>query len=892
MGSTIVKRKWPVELTVEAGFAMALIVAGAIGVLLYRSTAGLIDNSLSLVRTHEVLQGIESAMAAVTEAETASRGYLLSGDDAYLTGYSNAISDVPALIRGVREATVEDERRSRLAAQLEIDVAAKLRFYSEIIEARRASGKQASPSFFSEGESKRLTDKVRSVVDEMRVEERRLLNGRVEAWKESRRNAILGFTVLTLASICVFFLVYFLFHRDLRRRRVTELALAESKNWLELVLESDTAVSIIATGASGLVTVFNTGAVKMLGYTPSDVIGRTTLATFHLDSEIEAWGREGPGAPDPAVHGFGVIEKRLRECGRDEREWTYVRKDGSHLTVNLAITPIRDGEGQVVGFLAIARDVTESRRLARELSLKNEELEVKNRQVLEASRLKSEFLANMSHELRTPLNGIIGFSELIQDGQAGPVTESQQEFLGDILTSSRHLLHLINEVLDLAKVEAGKTEFRPEPIIATDLIGEVRDVLRPLASEKGIVIEVEVDPDVDNLVLDPSKLKQVLYNYLSNALKFTPHGGSVWVRVLPENSVSVRLEVKDTGIGIPARHIGRLFEEFQQIDPVPGQHQGTGLGLALTKRLVEAQGGQVGVSSEHGVGSVFHAVLLRVARGDVADPGKLEGRVRKAIVDIPPQRKPALLVIEDNSADRSFLVTTLSGAGYSVETAASVEEAIVKCGRTLYDAITLGLLLSDTNGWEVLRAIRKSGPNQATPVIVVTVVAEKAINVGFQVQDVLTKPVQASDLLASLSSAGVGASAGRTILVVDDDPAALKLMEITLARLEYRALCCASAEEGLAAAAASKPAAIILDLLMPGMNGIEFLRRFRQTEGGRNTPVIIWTNKDLSSREKSEIDDLAEGLAFKKHGGTTDVLEELRACLEAGGVERVGGNPR
>jgi PAS domain S-box-containing protein len=709
----------------------------------------------------------------------------------------------------------------------------------------------------------------------------------VEAWRESRWYTILGFVILSGASVCVFFLVYYIFHRDLNRRRVAELALADSKNWLELVLEADTGVSIIATDAAGLVTVFNTGASRMLGYTPSEVIGKTTLATFHLDSEIEAWGRE---ARDDRGGSFAAFEERIRLDGRDEREWTYVRKDGSHLTVNMAVTPVRDGEGRTVGLLSVARDVTESRRMARELSQKNDELEGKNRQVLEASRLKSEFLANMSHELRTPLNGIIGFSELIQDGKAGPVSEAQKDFIGDILTSSRHLLHLINEVLDLAKVEAGKTEFRPEPVVISKLTGEVRDILRPLAAGKGIHIEIAVDAGVDNAVLDPSKLKQVLYNYLSNALKFTPDGGAVSVRVFPEDAVSFRLEVRDTGIGIPAKDMSRLFGEFQQIDQGPGkQHEGTGLGLALTKRLVEAQGGRVGVTSEFGAGSTFYAVLPRVAWAEVEPPGQLEARMQKALGEIVSRRKPALLVIEDSAADRTFLVNTLSGAGYSVETAASGAEAIAKCAQTAYDAITLDLLLADTNGWEVLREIRRSGPNVATPVIVVTVVAEKAISVGFQVQDFLTKPVQSSDLLASLSRAGAGANADRTILVVDDDPAALKLMETALGILEYRPLCCASAVEGLAAAAASNPAAVILDLLMPGMSGIEFLRHFRRTGAGRRTPVIVWTNRDLSSQERLEIENLAEGLAFKKHGGTANVLEELRACLEAGGVERAGG---
>ncbi len=221
--------------------------------------------------------------------------------------------------------------------------------------------------------------------------------------------------------------------------------------------------------------------------------------------------------------------------------------------------------------------------------------------------MKSEFLANMSHELRTPLNAITGFSELMIDGKVGPISSEQAEFLGDILSSSKHLLALINDVLDLAKVEAGKMEFYSEPVSLTKLIGEVTETLRAIVAEKKIVIGTDVAAEVDQVSTDPAKLKQVLYNYLSNALKFTPEGGTVIVRARPETSSSFRIEVEDNGIGIRDEDIGKLFSEFRQLDSgIAKKSQGTGLGLALCKRMVEAQGGSVGVQSTFGKGSVFY----------------------------------------------------------------------------------------------------------------------------------------------------------------------------------------------------------------------------------------------------------------------------------------------
>jgi signal transduction histidine kinase len=245
-----------------------------------------------------------------------------------------------------------------------------------------------------------------------------------------------------------------------------------------------------------------------------------------------------------------------------------------------------------------------------------EDLEVEKRNAQEANRMKSVFLANMSHELRTPLNAIMGFAKLMAHGKVGPVSAQHQEFLGDILKSSNHLLQLINDVLDLAKVEAGKMEFHPESLDLVLLITEVTDILRPVAASKQIRVATDYDGSCTNPRLDPGKLKQVLYNYLSNALKFTPDHGQVVVRVRAQDEAFFRIEVEDTGIGISADDLALLFSEFRQLDSSASKkYQGTGLGLALTRRLVEAQGGHVGASSTPGSGSIFFAVLPRVAEG-------------------------------------------------------------------------------------------------------------------------------------------------------------------------------------------------------------------------------------------------------------------------------------
>jgi signal transduction histidine kinase len=261
-----------------------------------------------------------------------------------------------------------------------------------------------------------------------------------------------------------------------------------------------------------------------------------------------------------------------------------------------------------------SREITQTalEKSAEELREKTALLESQNAEILRATQLKSEFLANMSHELRTPLNSITGFSEVLIDGVAGPVNVEQREYLGEILEGSRHLLHLINDVLDLAKVESGKMTFRPEVVDLEHSIQGTMQMLELMAQQKQIQIRREIDRDGRFAFLDEARFKQVLFNFLSNALKFTPSKGRITVRVIAEAERWFRLEVQDTGIGISQKDQQLLFQEFHQLDAgVAKQFQGAGLGLALTKRIVEAQGGRVGVSSEVGVGSTFFALLPR-----------------------------------------------------------------------------------------------------------------------------------------------------------------------------------------------------------------------------------------------------------------------------------------
>lgn len=358
------------------------------------------------------------------------------------------------------------------------------------------------------------------------------------------------------------------------------------------------------TDRDGTIQRFNQAVCGLLRCSPDQIVGRRAFDFAAPDQQETLWA--------------AMIERIASGTETEPFQCDYLLEDGFRISVEVHENLIRNGGGEVTGVRRSLLDVTERNlaamaarkveQYAMELHNKNEQLAAALAAARSATAAKSRFLAGVSHELRTPLNGIIGFSELMYDGKVGPVSDTQRDGLADILASARHLLRLINDILDLSKVEAGKMEFHPEQCRIQTLVEEVRDVLRPLADKKGLAISTEVAPDLA-AVIDPSRFKQVLYNYLSNAVKFTPPGGSIRLRVAPEEHSCFRLEVEDTGVGIPPEEISRLFQEFQQLPNSRRAEQGTGLGLALTRRIVEAQGGTVAVRSKLGSGSVFTATL-------------------------------------------------------------------------------------------------------------------------------------------------------------------------------------------------------------------------------------------------------------------------------------------
>ena len=374
-----------------------------------------------------------------------------------------------------------------------------------------------------------------------------------------------------------------------------------------------------------------------------------------------------------------------------------------------------------------------------EIAVQKRELEIANAQIGEISRLKSEFLANMSHELRTPLNAILGFSEILKDNLAGVLTaEQQQECLENIHASGKHLLELVNDVLDLSKIEAGRMELQYERFRVLNAFKEVRNVIKSLSSQRELEFTDEINPEDLEVRADKSKVKQVMYNLLSNAIKFTPVGGSIWVKAHASNGDLV-VSVGDTGIGIPDEHQERIFGEFYQVDnPSTRNLQGTGLGLSLTRRIVQLHGGALWVESEPGKGSTF-SFRLPI---DGMDAHEDNGHAR-------------ILLVEDNRANRELTQMVLNGNGYDVDIAVDGNEGLQKARTNLYDLVLMDVQLPGMDGLTVTRMLKSDPKTADLPIVALSANAMKgdeqeALAAGCS--GYITKPIEVANFVQLISN--------------------------------------------------------------------------------------------------------------------------------------------
>jgi signal transduction histidine kinase len=385
-----------------------------------------------------------------------------------------------------------------------------------------------------------------------------------------------------------------------------------------------------------------------------------------------------------------------------------------------------------------ARLYSAQQRQVTEIAAQKRELEIANAQIAEISRLKSEFLANMSHELRTPLNAILGFSEILKDNLVDLTAEQNHECLQNIHTSGKHLLELVNDVLDLSKIEAGRMELSYDRFGVFDAVKEVHNVIRSLSERRDIDLSIRIEPSVLEVRADKSKFKQVLYNLLSNAIKFTAQGGRVWVSGRSDNGELV-IDVGDTGVGIPPEHHRRIFDEFYQLDSATTrQVEGTGLGLSLTRRLVDLHRGSISLESEPGKGSVF---TFRLPLGGIeVENGHRHNRI---------------LLVEDNASNRELAKMVLIGSGFEVDIAVDGDEGLHKARSRVYDLVLMDVELPGMDGLTLTRMLKSDPKTAGVPIVALTANAMKgneqeALAAGCS--GYISKPIEVAGFVKRIST--------------------------------------------------------------------------------------------------------------------------------------------
>ncbi|MHB1050407.1 MAG: response regulator [Bacteroidota bacterium] len=512
------------------------------------------------------------------------------------------------------------------------------------------------------------------------------------------------------------------------------------------------------------------------------------------------------------------------------------------------------------------------RGLIDELRVKNVDLEIQRTQTQEAHEKLKRFLAFFSHELRAPLNSIIGFSDLIAEENSKNDAEKIAEYNSAIKSSGTHLLHLINDILDLSKIEAGKFELHFAPISIRTLLDAVKQTVQPQMESKKIDLQIVIDDEIDEIIADGVRMKQVLLNLVTNAIKFSKAESSV-VRVCAlRNKNDIEFSVQDFGVGIPKEEIPTLFQPFQQTADGTKRSDGTGLGLAITKKLVELHGGSLFVVSEYGEGSTFIARLPILVQVE----NEAEKMLKKISEVTDGSRQKRVLIVEDKPHARTLLHTYLTEAGYVTEIAVNGVDALEKAKLWKPDVITLDILIPVKDGWQVLRELKEHPLCKDIPVIIVSMVDERNVGFGLGAVEYFVKPVQKDDLIAAIKKVeSSAAQRSAKILVIDDDKSVTDLVQVILESEGCTVVKAHNGKDGLLLAEREKPDLIILDLVMPELSGFNVAYQLKHNPATYTIPVMIMTSMEIDDETREQLEGFVVSL-MKKSGFTKrDLLNEI-----------------
>ncbi|MBC7545526.1 MAG: response regulator [Candidatus Sericytochromatia bacterium] len=825
---------------ISIGFGLALAIQALTGGMAYRNALQQVDNATEIEDANEMMTSLNTLLNDLQNAEAYQRTYVITGDKRFLKDFESATNNLEQDLHAAQVLTNKRSGQQARLATIEPIIREQQINLRLALETFRTSGSTAALEIIREANAVALMDKVRATVQEVEFEESTRLEQRSQKAKDDARRTA---TFIAMASGLALLLVAF-------------------ASW---IVRRDTASRMQAEADLRLTTSQLTALIEHLhaGVLVTDTAGNTYLMNqelrqlFDLADSAESWiGRPaselapliGAHVADPVA--FAVRRAEIVAHSEDVRHEELLLADGR--TLELEFVPIVI-QGAHFGRLQMFRDITGRKETEAILTKAL-------RQVQAATKAKSEFLANMSHELRTPLNSVIGFSEMLDDELAGDLNLDQRDFVQTIQRNGIHLLTLINEILDLAKIEAGRLVLYFEPVDLTLLIDDVMQTMRPQAGKKGIPLSVDLRTTQTWVQGDPVRLRQVISNLMTNAVKFSHDGDAVTV-TLDQTDGQARVSVQDSGIGIAPEDLGRIFQEFVQLDSSHARKQeGTGLGLALTKRLVEMHHGQLSVASTFGEGSTFTIALPTLDRAVMAPVSP----------DTP--LLPVVLLADDDPDALALLRNTLGSLGVTLVTATDGDTALEMARRCQPALIVLDVHMPGRDGWEVLRALRADPALATVPVIMAS--SEDNATLGFRLgaNDYLVKPLDRTRLQA-LVRQYLNRSA--SVLVIEDNADFCRYLARALTPWGADVRAVNDGEEGLRAIAERRPDLVLLDLSMPVMDGWTFLGAVDPT-----IPVVVITGMPLEPAEQARLGPQVLAVWQKGHLDPQTLIGNVQALLE------------
>jgi PAS domain S-box-containing protein len=821
-----------------------------------------------VARTYEVRVHLNAVADKIKNLELGHYGYLITDDASFLKTYNQELgqeSSEATTARSwsaggnslfdefhiLRESIADNPEQRENLDLLEQLILRSLAYSDSTLRLRKEQGLETAAREIGSRKGLALTDSIDGLIAAMVSEEQRIYNERLAA--EERH---LGLNrMLMYAAIFVFFvglIIEVMLSIGYRRsRRQAQLELQEHEILLRAIMDGNKH-GIFSTDRNGIIISFNRAAERMLGYEASHFVGKTAgdMMDYVYNPE-ELRERAGQlsvkfGRP---VRGIEVFLLPLK--GRDvyEQEWTVLRSDGIRIPISLTVTALRDSEGEIRGYLGIAQDITERK---------------------EVDRVKNEFISTVSHELRTPLTSIRGALGLVGSGAVGSLSEKAAELVAIARKNSERLVLIINDILDIKKMESGKLSLRIMPVSVSETIHQALEANRHYGDKYSVNFVQKRLPDA-RVMADPDRLMQILANLLSNAAKFSPPGSEVWVGAESRNG-RVHFSIRDFGPGISEEFRPRIFQKFAQADHSDTRfHEGTGLGLSIAKNLVEAMGGSIRFETTLGKGTTFFFEL----------PQEHVSGIHEGASGATELVRQPVLVCEDDRDVATLLKIWLDKAGFSVDSAYSLQEAREKMRNHSYAAMTLDLMLPDGSGLDLIREIRVNPATSTLPVVVVSVKAEtdrKSLDAdALGVADWLSKPIDEQQLVGALRRAISGMGQNKpSVLHVEDDLDLVHIIGRSLQGLVDLTVATTirEAEKWLKI---RRFDLVVLDLSLPDGSALELLDRLTALTG-HPVPVLI-----LSAHETDEtVHAKVKAVLIKSRMSEARIVETILSLVGEG----------